>query len=31
MEIQKQNLVKATEVENTRQVMLFNQVEIDQR
>ncbi|MCT3527464.1 sugar transferase [Latilactobacillus curvatus] len=31
MEIQKQNLVKATEVENTRQVMLFNQAEIDQR
>lgn len=31
MEIQKQNLDKAIEVENTRQVMLFNQAVIDQR
>lgn len=31
MEVQKQNLDKAIEVENTRQVMLFNQAEIDQR
>jgi len=31
MEVQKQNLDKAIEVENTRQVMLFNQAVIDQR
>lgn len=31
MEVQKQNLDKAIEVENTRQVMLFNQVVLDQR
>ncbi|AWV72449.1 sugar transferase [Latilactobacillus curvatus] len=31
MEVQKKNLDKAIEVENTRQVMLFNQAVIDQR